>query len=58
MSTGRELGTNSDLDLAIKIMFNYDIESNASELYKHLKKELLPAHIENVDELFTLWHNG
>lgn len=47
-----------DMDLAIKIIFNYDIESNASELYKHLQKELLPAHTGNMDEPMALWHNG
>ena len=46
------------MDLAIKIIFNYDIESNARELYKHLQKELLPARAGIMDEPTSLWHNG
>ena len=31
-----------DFNLAIKMMFNYDIESNAQHLFHHMKKELVP----------------
>jgi len=47
-----------DHDLAIKMMFNYDVESNALALFRCMEKELLPAQTEHGVELLGNWHNG
>ena len=47
-----------DCDLAIKMMFNYDIESNASALFRGLEKEMLPSRADDVNELLSQWQNG
>lgn len=50
--------SDGDFDLAIKMMFNYGIESNAHSLYNEMEKELLPSRVDVNESLQEIWENG
>ena len=47
--------TLKEYPLAIKMMFNYDAESNFSAIYKAMHKEVLPANYLQISEGFMEW---
>ncbi|XP_067659124.1 serine/threonine-protein kinase Pink1, mitochondrial-like isoform X1 [Haliotis asinina] len=48
--------SSSDYDLALKMMFNYDVESNAEAVLKAMEKEAVPMGM--MDSQWDSWHNG
>ncbi|XP_046559219.1 uncharacterized protein LOC124268229 isoform X2 [Haliotis rubra] len=47
-----------DYDLALKMMFNYDVESNAEAVLKAMEKEALPMRMMDSHMQRDSWHNG
>ena len=45
-------------DLAIKMMFNYDVESVASTILREMENELVPAKMADVHQHMGIWQNG
>ena len=37
--------TGSDYNLAVKMMFNYGLDSNATTIFEGMKKETVPARV-------------
>ena len=44
-SVENTLKTGSDYNLAVKMMFNYGLDSNATTIFEGMKKETVPARI-------------
>lgn len=45
----------NDYPLAIKIMFNYDIQSNAMAILQAMYKEIIPVrHFDNISNVTAL----
>ena len=53
-----ERGNNSGYDLAIKMMFNYNIESDAGAIYREMQNELIPAQNQEGLGDMDIWQNG
>ena len=47
-----------DYDLAIKMMFNYDAESNATSILRKMDKELVPSKLGSSLMQMEMWENG
>jgi len=45
-------------DLAVKMMFNYDAESNAPAILRAMYKEIVPARAMIIDPQTEMWDNG
>jgi len=45
-------------DLAIKMIFNYDMESNAASILQGLGCEVVPARHVSLSQKDNIWHNG
>lgn len=65
ISTERCINTVADLcqpfngyDLAVKMMFNYDAESNAPAILSAMYKEIVPTRATSIDTQMELWNNG
>ncbi|KAK3106120.1 hypothetical protein FSP39_013147 [Pinctada imbricata] len=48
----------TDYDLAVKMMFNYDVESNAEQILHAMMKEVVPARLGGDREEADVWQNG
>ena len=48
----------NDYNLAVKMMFNYDIESNADRILQAMMKETVPARAAETNQGQELWQNG
>ena len=46
--------TGSDYNLAVKMMFNYGLDSNATAIFEGMKKETVPARItdESLERVY------
>lgn len=51
-------GTEDNYEFAVKMMFNYGVESNSESIYKAMIKELVPARLTAVSQPSTSWQNG
>jgi len=47
-----------ECEFAIKVMFNYDAESNAASILREMDKELIPAKLGNSLMQMETWENG
>ena len=56
--TSPGLTLDNRFDLAIKMMFNYDIESVASAIWREMQNELVPAKLADVHMQMGTWQNG
>jgi hypothetical protein len=50
--------TSDKFNLAVKMMFNYDIESNASAILQEMEREMVPARLAETREQMDTWQNG
>lgn len=41
--------------LAVKMMFNYDAESNATSIFNAMAREVVPAKLVEIDEEIDMW---
>ena len=52
-------GTTVDkFELAVKMMFNYGVESTAGAIVMAMERELLPAEVSTDDDAGGMWRNG
>lgn len=49
---------NNDFDLAVKMMFNYDAESQAAAIMQSMKNEVVPAKMADNFGQMMEWENG
>ncbi|XP_046326773.2 serine/threonine-protein kinase Pink1, mitochondrial-like [Haliotis rufescens] len=47
-----------EYDLALKMMFNYDVESNAEAVLTAMEKEAVPMRMTDFHQQQDSWHNG
>lgn len=52
------LSPDSNFDLAIKMMFNYDVESVAGRIWREMQNELVPAKMADTHLHMDTWQNG
>ena len=45
-------------ELAVKMMFNYGVESTAGAIVMAMERELLPAEVSTDDDAGGMWRNG
>jgi len=45
-------------ELAVKMMFNYAVESTAGAIVSAMERELLPVERTSRDEGDNIWQNG
>ena len=50
--------TQKRFDLAIKMMFNFDVESVAPSIWREMENELVPAKMAEVYQHMGEWQNG
>lgn len=50
--------TSDKFNLAVKMMFNYGIESNASAILQEMEREMVPARLAETREQMDTWQNG
>jgi len=48
----------SEYSLAIKMMYNYDVESNTEAIMRVMFKEVVPARMSITERDDDLWQNG
>ena len=46
------------MNLAIKMMFNYDIESDSDSILRAMRNETVPAQIPSGTDETAKWENG
>ena len=46
------------MNLAVKMMFNYDIESDSHSILRAMQNETVPAQIPSGTDGTTKWENG
>ncbi len=47
-----------DMDLAVKMMFNYDTESNATAIFQAMQNEAIPSRLADEQQQMDSWQNG
>lgn len=51
-------GTSEKFDLAVKMMFNYGVESNADAIVREMARETIPARLAQSHAQMETWQNG
>ena len=57
-SSSPEMIPDTSFDLAIKMMFNYDVESVADAIWREMSNELVPAKMADGHLQMGTWQNG
>ncbi|XP_023932941.1 serine/threonine-protein kinase PINK1, mitochondrial isoform X3 [Lingula anatina] len=50
--------TSADCNLAVKVMFNYHVASNAELILREMSKEMVPAKMAASNTDMDMWENG